>query len=113
MRTIRRPIKDEPLQSDGRKTMVNQLSVKMLLKSVIAIMGAAVMISLLLSAWDSWSRLQTTNQIAVAAESTKYLFTAMHILRLERPTTYRELLSDRQSVNSRIAPLRATEMSAL
>src|SRR3954463_4188061 len=97
----------------GRKAMVSRLSVNALLKSVIAIMGAAVMTSLLLSAWDSWGRLQITNQIAVAAESTKYLFTAMHVLRLERPTTYRELLSDRQSANSRIAPLRATEMSAL
>ena len=68
--------------------MVNRLSVNVLLKSVIAIMGAAVMTALVLSAWDSWSRLQIANQIAVAADNTKYLFTAMHNLRTDRATTF-------------------------
>jgi len=52
--------------------MVSRLSVNALLKSVIAIMGAAVMTTLLLSAWGSWSRLQIANQIAAAADSSKY-----------------------------------------
>src|SRR4051812_21657966 len=90
-----RPICRAPLQVNGERTMVSRLSVKMLLKSVIAIMGAAVITALLLSAWDSLSRLQTTNQIAAAAENTKYLFTAMHNLRTDRATTFRELTSDR------------------
>src|SRR4051812_14686471 len=102
-----------PLQVNGEKTMVSRLSVNALLKSVIAIMGAAVMIALLLSAWDSWSRLQITNQIAGAADSSKYLFAAMHNLRSDRGATRRELFSNRQSVNSRIPPLRAAGMSAL
>jgi len=93
--------------------MVSRLSVNALLKSVIAIMGAAVMIALLLSAWGSWNRLQITNQIAAAADSSKYLFTAMHNLRTDRGATRRDLLSDRQSVNGRLPPLRAAEISAL
>ena len=75
--------------------MVSRLSVNALLKSVIAIMGAAVMIALLLSAWGSWNRLQITNQIAAAADSSKYLFTAMHNLRTDRGATRRDLLSAR------------------
>ena len=75
--------------------MVSRLSVNALLKSVIAIMGAAVMIALLLSAWGSWNRLQITNQIAAAADSSKYLFTTLHNLRTDRGMTNRELLADR------------------
>ncbi|HLQ90404.1 MAG TPA: methyl-accepting chemotaxis protein, partial [Xanthobacteraceae bacterium] len=93
--------------------MVNRLSVNVLLKSVIAIMGAAVMTALVLSAWDSWSRLQIANQIAIAADGSKYLFTAMHNLRTDRGTSQRDLFSDRQSVNGRLPPLRAAEISAL
>jgi hypothetical protein len=54
--------------------MVNRLSVNVLLKSVIAIMGAAVMTALVLSAWDSWSRLQIANQIAIAADGNAIFF---------------------------------------
>jgi len=93
--------------------MVNRLSVNVLLKSVIAIMGAAVMTTLLLSAWGSWSRLQIANQIAAAADSSKYLFTTLHNLRTDRGMTNRELLADRQTVNGRLAPLRTAQISAL
>src|SRR5712671_5432150 len=93
--------------------MVSRLSVNALLKSVIAIVGAAVMTTLLLSAWGSWSRLQIANQIAAAADSSKYLFTTLHNLRTDRGMTNRELLADRQTVNGRLAPLRTAQISAL
>src|SRR5712671_7778971 len=93
--------------------MVSRLSVNALLKSVIAIMGAAVMTTLLLSAWGSWSRLQIANQIAAAADSSKYLFTTLHNRRTDRGMTNRELLADRQTVNGRLPPLRTAQISAL
>src|SRR3977135_4423303 len=93
--------------------MVSRLSVNAWLKSVIAIMGAAVMTTLLLSAWGSWSRLQIANQIAAAADSSKYLFTTLHNLRTDCGMTNRELLAARQTVNGRLPPLRTAQISAL
>ena len=47
--------------------MLNRLSVNALLKSVIALMAAAVIVMLALGSWDSWRRLQSVNRITVAA----------------------------------------------
>jgi prepilin signal peptidase PulO-like enzyme (type II secretory pathway) len=67
--------------------MGSRVSVNVLLKSVIAMMGSAVITALMVSAWTSWNRLQLTNQIAIAAEASKYIFTALHNLRIDRNST--------------------------
>src|SRR3954468_3954958 len=76
--------------------MVNRVSVSALLKSVIAILAAAVVILVAIDAWNSWARLAAVNRIAAVADASAYLFTAQHNLRVDRASTYRELLSERQ-----------------
>src|SRR5258707_2260014 len=93
--------------------MASRISVNILLKSVIAMMGALVMTALMLGAWTSWDRLQVTSQIAIAADASKYIFTALHNLRVDRNSTYRDLLSDRQSVNDLVQSTRKAEIPAL
>jgi methyl-accepting chemotaxis protein len=95
--------------------VVNRLSVNALLKSVIAALGAAVVIMLALSAWDSWRRLNSVTRIAGVAEASAQLFTALHNLRVDRASGYRDLMADRQSTS--LPPLlkraREQEMPAL
>ena len=95
--------------------MFNKISVNLLLKSVISTLAVAVMITLPLSAWNSWTRLAAVNRIAAVAEVSGYLFTALHNLRVDRASSYRDLLSDRQITV--LAPLltktRDAEMPAL
>ena len=95
------------------KNMASRISVNILLKAVIAMMGATVMTALMLGAWTSWNRLQITNQIAIAADASKYIFTALHNLRVERNSTYRDLISDRQTVNDLVLSTRKAEITAL
>ena len=57
--------------------MLNRLSVSILLKSVIALMGATVVIMLALGARDSWTRLNTANRISGVANVSAYMFTAL------------------------------------
>jgi methyl-accepting chemotaxis protein len=95
--------------------MLNRISINALLKSVIAVLAVAVVIVLSLSAWSSWTRLAAVNRIAAVADTSAYLFTALHNLRVDRATSYRELLSDKQIVQ--MSPLhkatREAEMPAL
>src|SRR6266567_2440185 len=93
--------------------MVSRVSVNVLLKSVIAMMGSAVITALVVSAWTSWNRLQLTNQIAIAAEASKHMFTALHNLRLDRNSSNRELISDRRTVNGLVMETRKAEIPAL
>jgi hypothetical protein len=46
--------------------MLNRVTINALLRSVIGVLGAAVVIMLALSAWNSWSRL------AVASRATHF-----------------------------------------
>jgi methyl-accepting chemotaxis protein len=74
--------------------MLNRLTVSALLKTVILAMSVCVVIGVSLNAWDSWGRLQVASRIAVIADTSAYLFKAMHNLRTDRSTTERLLNSD-------------------
>ena len=74
--------------------MLNRLTVSALLKTVILAMSLCVVIGVSLNAWDSWGRLQVANRISVIADTSAYLFKAMHNLRTDRATTERLLNAD-------------------
>ena len=74
--------------------MLNRLTVSALLKIVILATSFCVVIGFSLNAWDSWGRLQVANRISVIADTSAYLFKAMHNLRTDRSTTDRLLNSD-------------------
>jgi methyl-accepting chemotaxis protein len=95
--------------------VVNRLSVNALLKSVIAILATAVVIVLALDAWESWKRLSVANRSAAIAEASAHLFTALHNLRVDRASSFRDLSADRQftQMNQQIRDARAAEMPAL
>src|SRR5262245_4694171 len=95
--------------------MLNRISVNALLKSVIATLGAAVVIMLAISAWGSWTRLTAVNQIAAAADVSSNIFTALHNLRSDRSRSTRmvageELVSAR---DPRLIESRDAEVPAL
>jgi methyl-accepting chemotaxis protein len=95
--------------------MIDRLSVNALLKSVIAILSAAVIVMLALGAWGSWGRLVSVNRIAAVADASAYMFTALHNLRVDRATTVRVLQADNQtaSVPAMLGQVRDAEMPAL
>ena len=94
--------------------MLNRLSVNLMLKSVVALMATAVVVFLALGALDSWSRLRVASRITKVAEASGYLFTALHNLRVDRSSSFRELNADNQSGLSRtLGEVRAAEMPAL
>ncbi len=75
--------------------MLNRISISVLLKLVIVTMAASAMITVSISAWDSWTRLAAVKRITAVAETSSYLFTALHNLRVDRASTYRDLNSDK------------------
>ena len=95
--------------------MLNRFSISVLLKSVIAVMGAVIVVMLALSARESWARLQTANRISAVANISAYMFTAMNSLRVDRASTFRDLVADKQftAVSSLIKDSRDKEMPAL
>jgi methyl-accepting chemotaxis protein len=95
--------------------MLNKISVNVLLKSVIAILAVAVVIALSLSAWSSWSRLVAVNRIAIVADASSDLFTALHNLRVDRASTSRDLNSDKQltTLSPQLKQVRDADMPAL
>ena len=95
--------------------MLNRLSVSVLLKSVIAMLGATVIIMLALGARDSWIRLNTANRISGVANVSAYMFTALNGLRVDRFSTARDLVNDRQfaTLDPLIKAARDKEMPAL
>src|SRR6516162_6952188 len=95
--------------------MLTKMSVNALLKSLIASMGAAIVLLLALSAWDSWQRLRTANRIAAVADASGYVFTGLHNLRVYRASTYRDLLSDKPMTapDALLRQALADEMTAL
>ena len=85
-----------------------------LLKIVIATLGIGVVIMLSLSAWTSWTRLNTTGNIEAITEASSYLFTALHNLRYDRALSRIELSADKQGTMSpTLRESRASEMPAL
>jgi len=95
--------------------VASRLSVNALLKSVIAILAAAVVVILALDAWDSWKRLNIANRSAAVAEASAHLFTALHNLRVDRASSFRDLSADRQftQMNQQIRDARTAEIPAL
>src|SRR5262252_547756 len=95
--------------------MMDRLSVNVLLKSVIATLSAAVMVMLSLGAWSSWARLDAVSRIGAVSDASGYIFTVLHNLRVDRASTYRDLLADKQfaSASSLILSSRNAEMPAL
>ena len=95
--------------------MLNRLSISVLLKSVIALMGVVIVVMLALSANESWNRLKTANRISEVANISGYMFTALNSLRVDRASTLRDLLAEKQpaAINQLIKQSRDTEMPAL
>jgi methyl-accepting chemotaxis protein len=54
-----------------------------------------LVIMLSLGAWNSWNRLTAVNRIAAVADASGYIFTAMHSLRVDRASSYRDLLAEK------------------
>ena len=63
--------------------MLNRLTISALLKSVIALMAACVVAFLVMTAWESWGRLQTAARISVIADASAHAFKAMKLHRVE------------------------------
>ncbi len=95
--------------------MFHRLSVNVILKSVIATLAAVSIVLLALNAWDSRSRLVAANRMAAVAEASAYIFTALHNLRVDRTSSYRDLLADKQStsLDAMLRKMRDAEMAAL
>ena len=95
--------------------MLNRVTISRLLKTVITALGAAVVIMLLLTAWQSWDRLAMTSRALAASNAAGYLFTALYNMRVDRATTQFELNSDKPSSGPSplLARVRAAEMPAL
>ena len=96
--------------------MLNRLTVSALLKTVILATAFCVVVGFSINAWDSWTRLQLTNRIAVIADASANLFKAMHNLRTDRSTTNRLLNSDApvdSDIDKYLRNLRNTEMPAM
>ena len=74
--------------------MLNRLTVSALLKAVILSTALAVVLGFSLTAWSSWSRLQSANRIVGAAAASAELFKAMANLRADRSTSSRQLTAD-------------------
>lgn len=93
--------------------MLSRFSISILLKSVIALMGAVIVVMLALSARESWQRLQTANRISQVANVSAYIFTAMNSLRVDRASTVRDLLGEQRAMSSLVKDSRDKEMPAL
>src|SRR5258708_3105823 len=95
--------------------MLNRLSVNTILKSVFALLLAVIVIGLASGAWDSWRRVTSVTRIAAVADVTTYMFTALHNLRVDRSSTFRDLVADKQltTVAEQLKVSREAEMPAL
>src|SRR5882757_274428 len=95
--------------------MFNRLTVSALLKSVIGFLAAVVVVSLVVAAWTSWNRLAAVDRVVAVAEASSQLFTALHNLRVERSSTNRDLLGEKQlpGPSAQIVAVRSIEMPAL
>jgi len=76
--------------------MLNRVTISAILKTVIGILGVAVLTMLSLSVWSSWNRLNSASRAATVTEASSYMFTALHNLRIDRSSTYRDLLAETQ-----------------
>jgi len=95
--------------------MLDRLSVSLLLKAIIATLAAGVVIVLTLGAMDSWHRLAVADRISGVARTTAYVFTALHNLRVDRASSFRDLNAEQAfaSISSQLREVREAEMPAL
>ncbi|HZB91002.1 MAG TPA: HAMP domain-containing methyl-accepting chemotaxis protein, partial [Stellaceae bacterium] len=96
--------------------MLDRLTAKALLTSVIAVMAGIVVLALGLGAWQSWQRLETARQIATVADADADAFTALSNLRTDRDTTLRDLHGEAPigaEDRAELQRARAAEMPAL
>jgi methyl-accepting chemotaxis protein len=94
--------------------MLNRISVSVLLKSVVALLAGALVISLASGAWDSWGRLRAAGRMTQVADASAYLFTALHNLRVDRSTSFRDLNSEAQTgLTPTLRELREADSKAL
>jgi methyl-accepting chemotaxis protein len=94
--------------------MLNRVSISTLLKTVIATLGAGIVVMLTIQAWESWGRLAATSRAVAASDAAGYMFTALHNLRVDRSLTYNDLASDSQAgASASVVKARAEEMQAL
>jgi methyl-accepting chemotaxis protein len=96
--------------------MLNHLTVAALLKAVILATAFFVVAGVMLGAWDSWTRLQVANRIALIADASASMFKAMDRLRSDRSTTNRVLHNDEKldsEMDKYIRGLRDSEMPAM
>jgi methyl-accepting chemotaxis protein len=95
--------------------MLNRLSVNLTLKLVVASLMTVIIGMLAFGAWDSWQRVATSSRISAVSETTSHMFTALHNLRVDRATTFRDLTADRQfaEVGPQLVGARKAEMPAL
>jgi len=95
--------------------VIKRLSVNALLKFVIATLAAVAVVLLALGAWDSWTRLASVNRITAVVDVSTHLFTALHNLRVDRASSYRDLMEDKQftAMNQQVRDARAAELPAL
>src|SRR5262245_65064929 len=95
--------------------VIKRLSVNALLKFVIATLAAVAVVLLALGAWDSWRGLPAVTRITAVVDVSTHLFTALHNLRVDRASSYRDLMEDKQftAMNQQVRDARAAELPAL
>jgi methyl-accepting chemotaxis protein len=95
--------------------MIQRISVNLLLKSVILTLSAAIVVVLAFGAWHSWNRQGAVKRIVAVVETSANFFTALHNLRVDRATSFRELNADRQNATlpNQLRQVREAEMPAL
>ncbi|MGV3634255.1 MAG: HAMP domain-containing protein, partial [Pseudorhodoplanes sp.] len=95
--------------------MLNRISVSALLKSVIGTLGVAVVIMLAMDAWSAWKEYRTATRGVAVIDVSRNLFTALHNLRVDRSTTFRDLTGQRQltELSKQTQEVRAAELAAL
>jgi len=95
--------------------MLNKLSVGALLKSVIGILGVAVIVMLAQSVWTSWAQYQAATRSATVVDISRNLFAVLHNLRVDRSTTIRDLNGERQltALAKQTQDVRSAEQAAL
>ena len=96
--------------------MLNRLSVNTLLKSAIVTIAVVIVVMIAARAWESWQRLSATSRITTVADASRHAFKAMHTLRTDRATTFRELANAgtiEPTVMTYIRGVREAEMPAL
>ena len=74
--------------------MFRRVSANVLLKSVIAVVGAVLVAVLANGAWDAWRAYGTASRLEKTAEVAGYAFRSMHNLRLDRSFTVRVLSAE-------------------